>query len=318
MGQENPNDQPPPPPPTLWQRISERFRKTPGSGLAFAVVPLVVLGYFGWYYYGAEHLDRTLYALKLENIELTQQPPWIHTDLKNQVFRDNRLSQLSLLDPTASATIAHAFDAHIWIKHTNRVSKLSGGKVVVDVTYRRPAAMVYYDQATSSATGGVKGKGKCFPIDDEGVVLPSDEFAPEQVHDYLMIFAPNAAPAGAVGMAFGDPRISEALVLCKLLEHLRVQLRLACIHVEPDAIDQHLGGFNSWVMLIQTEDNREVLWGHAPGKENKDEMNVQEKLATMKAWLSASPASSDVAVLNLLQRRNIGQRLITTPPVQPQ
>lgn len=311
MGQENANNPPPPPPPTYYQEWAARVRDTAGSGLAFALIPLLVLGYFGWYYYGAQHLDRTLYALQVDNIELTPSPPWIHTDLKAQVYRDNGLSQVSLLEPQATATIAHAFDSHVWIKSTNRVRKLSGGKVTVDVTYRRPAAMVFYEPQLGAPSSGAP-RGLCYPVDEEGVVLPGDEFASKQVHDYFMIYAPNAAPAGK-RMAFGDERIAAALSLCKLLEPQRVPLKLDCIYVEPDSIDQQLGGFNSWVMHILTEEKREIVWGHAPGKETKDEPSVEEKLVSLRTWLQSSPSASGIAVLDLRQRRVLSPRLITIP-----
>ncbi len=185
MGQENSNDQPPPPPPTVWQVIGQRIRDAPGSGWAFALVPLLVLGYVGWYYYGAKQLDRTLYSLKLENIEITPQPAWIRSDFKADVYRLNRLSQLSLLEPSATATIAHAFEANICIKSTNHVRKLSGGKVQIDVTYRQPAAMVYVQLDQPAAVSATKPTRGFYAIDDEGVVLPATEFAQAQVHDFL-------------------------------------------------------------------------------------------------------------------------------------
>lgn len=314
MGQEKPNDQPPPPPPTMVEWWSAKIRSVPGGGLLFALVPLLVLGYCGWYYYGAEHLDRTLYSLREENIELTPQPAWIHGDVRAEVYRSGSLAKVSLLEPQATATIAHAFDAHSWIKSTNRVRKTSGGKVKVDVVYRKPAAMVYYREAPAIGTQTVKAnQGLCFPVDEEGFVLPSDDFASAEVHNYFVIFAPNAAPAGDVGMAFGDDRILEALKLCRLLEPQRKELKLACIYVQPDAIEQQLGAFNSWVMNIATDDKRNIIWGHAPGKEGKDEPGVEEKIASMQSWLQTPPESSDVAVLDLRHRRTISQRLVTIP-----
>jgi hypothetical protein len=287
----------------------------PGGGLLFALIPLLILGYFGWYYYGAEHLDRTLYSLKMENIELTPQPAWIHCDVRAEVYRNGGLSEVSLLEPTATATIAHAFDAHTWIKSTNRVRKTSGGKVQVDVLYRRPAAMVYYRPAAVLGNPNPPAnKGLCLPVDEDGFVLPGNDFTQEQVHNYFMIFAPNAAPAGDVGMTFGDDRITEALLLCKLLEPLRVPLKLACIYVEPDTIQQQLGGQSSWLMNVATEDKRNIIWGHAPGKESKDEPLVEEKIASVRSWLGTPAESSDVAVLDLRQRRTLVQRLINTVP----
>jgi hypothetical protein len=288
-----------------------KIRHLPGGGLLFAIIPLLILGYFGWYYYGAEHLDRTLFALREDNIELTPQPKWIHGDIRAEVFRDGALGQVSLLEPQATATIAHAFDEHTWIKSTNRVRKMSGGRVQVDVVYRKPAAMVYYRPTAlvGSPSTAANSKGMCFPVDDEGVVLPSADFASAQVHDYFMIFAPNAAPAGDVGVSFGDERIVEALKLCRLLEPMRAELKLECVYVEPDTFDKQLGGFNSWVLNISTGDKRNVVWGHAPGKEMQDEPPVEEKIERMRSWLAAAPSATDVATLDLRQRKNVGRRL---------
>lgn len=108
MGQDKPPDQPPPPPPTFWERVGTRIRTLPGGGLLFAVVPLIVIGYFGWYYYGAEHFDRTLYSLQMENIDLTPQPEWICEDVRAEVYRSGSLANVALLDPQAAARIAHA------------------------------------------------------------------------------------------------------------------------------------------------------------------------------------------------------------------
>ncbi len=322
MGQDNANEQPPPPPPTLWQVVGERIKNTPGSGLAFAVIPLLLLGYIGWYYYGAKQIDQTFYSLKLENIEITPQPAWIRSDIKSVIYRDNGLSKLSLLEPSATATIAHAFEASVYIKSTNHVRKLSSGKVQIDVTYRQPAAMVYVETPSANAKETERG---FHAIDDEGVVLPRGEFTESQVHDFFVIFAPNiqVETKDNIGnRGFRDPRIAEALPLCKLLEQFRKELRLACIYVDPDGMDLQLGGFNSWQLTIRTDEKRSIIWGHAPGKETKDEMLIEEKIASMRAWLAAPATAGGPDELDLRQRRGLGQRFTSTPkssiqPVKP-
>lgn len=314
MGQENSNDQPPPPPPTVWQVMGERIRNTPGSGLAFAVVPLLLIGYLGWYHYGAKRLDVSLYALKLENIEITPQPRWIHTDLKSEIYRLNRLSQLSLLEPSATATIAHAFEANVCIKSANHVRKLSGGKVQIDVTYRQPAAMVLVDQTNMPGMSG-PSRG-VHAIDDEGVVLPRSEFSSAQVYDYFVIRADKLQLEGKDNIGFRDPRIGVALALCKLLEPVRAELRLEIIDVEADGMDLQLGGFNSWNLTIRGKDDRTIVWGHAPGKETKDEMLVDEKIASLRAWMAAPLSAGTDPKLDLRIRRGLGQRFTSALPAQ--
>lgn len=128
-----------------------------------------------------------------------------------------------------------------------------------------------------------------------------------------MIFAQNAAPAAdEVGMPFGDVRVVEALALCKLLEPHRKPLKLECIYVYPEAIDKQLGGFTSWVLEVATADNRSIMWGHTPGKESPDEPPVEEKVASIHAWLDSPRPAGEVAVLDLRHRR-VPSRLTRTP-----
>ncbi|MFO1063492.1 MAG: hypothetical protein U0892_06465 [Pirellulales bacterium] len=299
MGQEKKDEKPPePPPPTRWEILSARLKALPGAGLAFALIPLLIIGYFGWYYWGAEHLDQTLYALRAENIELTQQPEWIKGNVRDEVYQNGSLNQISLLDPQASATIAHAFDAHICVKNTRRVRKLGGGKVQVDVQYRMPAAMVYFER--KSAAGDLK-RG-CIPVDDESVALPKEGFTSEQVvRDYFRIYAVGATPPQDIGMPFGDMRIVEALKLCKLLSPVRTVLKLEEIYVDQD----QPGGPSPWILRILTDDKRQIIWGHAPGDESVGEPRVELKISMMERWLRSGvdPAGGTVT-RNTLDLRN--------------
>ena len=38
--------------PSVFARIGGFLKHVPGAALLFAIVPLLVLGYVGWYYYG--------------------------------------------------------------------------------------------------------------------------------------------------------------------------------------------------------------------------------------------------------------------------
>ncbi|MEZ6137861.1 MAG: hypothetical protein R3C53_23485 [Pirellulaceae bacterium] len=61
----------------LRQRVVDVLQYIPGGALLFAVVPMLVLGYLGWFYYGADHIDGAFYSVNFEHITVTQQPPWI-------------------------------------------------------------------------------------------------------------------------------------------------------------------------------------------------------------------------------------------------
>ncbi|RMF39427.1 MAG: hypothetical protein D6753_13785, partial [Planctomycetota bacterium] len=206
------------------QRLRAGVRCVPGAGFLFAVIPLVVLGYVGWYFYGAEHLDRALYSLQKENLHVTAQPAWVGGDVVEEVFTQARLDRLSLLDPAATAAVAQAFEAHHWVKAAARVTKESGGVVHVDLIYRRPLAMVYF--APSPNDSGESSAAGFFPVDEDAIVLPTQDFDGSKVFEYFLIFADGARPSGDVGMPFGDPRIADAVELCRLLEPERRSLGL--------------------------------------------------------------------------------------------
>jgi hypothetical protein len=256
------------------------MRYIPGGALLFAVTPLLILGYFAWKNWGAEHLDVALYAVRIENLVTTPQPTWIrNSKVREEVFKNSGLGQLSVLDPQASATIAHAFGSHSWVQRASRVQKLPGGKVTVDIVYRRPIAMVYYDG--NASPNSAKIKNGFFPVDEEGVVLPLADFDESQVRSYFVVIAEGATPPSEVGMTYSDTRIKQALLLCRLLDSSRAELRLSGISVERD---DRLGGPSPWVMHIRTSDNRLINWGHSPGSEAPGEPTAQEKFANLVKW----------------------------------
>ncbi len=275
----------------LRERIVRVVQRIPGGALLFAVALMIVLGYFGWYYYGAEHLDRAFYSLQLENLSVTPQPAWIKSKVAEEVYQNGRLDRISLLEPRANAAVAQAFETHYWVKSTTRVSKAVGGRVMVDVVYRRPRGMVFYEKRNSDSDPTDVTRG-FLPIDDEGTVLPSDDFGKEDPWKYFMIFAQDA-PSGEKGMPYGDVRIIEALRLCLLLDAYRQPLDLQEIWINHDQLGS---GPSPWSFTVVTRDRaREVIWGHAPQAEGRGELPADEKLQRMLAWFKQPPGAGPEA-----------------------
>ncbi len=287
------------------ERFAGIWQYVPGGALLFAIVPLVLLSYLGWFYYGAQHLDQALYALTAEHLTVTSQPAWIPTsNVRQEVFQRARLDRISLLDPKANATIAQAFEAHPWIRSTTRVTKVAGGKVAVDVVYRQPLAMVYCQPRSldaQSAPQTVKEPG-FFPVDAEGIMLPIEDFSQAQVLEYFLIMADNATPSGQIGMAFGDVRIANALKVCGLLESERRRQKLQRVYVEQD---HRSSGDSPWIIVLETTDKHQIVWGHMPGAEGMGEPSAPEKLRTLWAWLETQrEAQATGKSLNLLSHGN--------------
>ncbi|QDV24237.1 hypothetical protein [Aureliella helgolandensis] len=279
------------------------IKRVPGGALMFAVIPLLFLGYFGWYYYGAEHLDHALYNLRLENLTVTDQPAWIKANVAQEVFRDSKLEDVSLLDPHATATIAQAFEAHHWVKSASRVTKSTGAKVAVNLIYRRPAAMVHLPNYTAPQAAGEPNSNEAlvyfFPIDSMGVLLPAQDLEEQQVLKHFLIYAEDVRSAGEVGKPFGDARIIEALKLCEFLEPERERWGLERINVYQDL---RSGGASPWILILATRDrSREIIWGHAPTNEASGEPQPGEKLTRLRKWMDepSTGTAQKPAVLDL-------------------
>lgn len=294
-----------PAPKSFRERFAGIWQYVPGGALLFAIVPLILLSYLGWFYYGAQHLDQALYALTPEQLTVTPQPVWISTSkVREEVFQRARLDRISLLDPKANATIAQAFEAHPWIRSTTRVTKAVGGKVAVDVVYRQPLAMVYCQPQSleaSNAPQTIKEPG-FFPVDAEGIMLPTEDFSRAEVLEYFVIRADNATPTGQIGMAFGDVRIVNALKVCSLLEPVREREKLQSVYVEHD---HRSSGDSPWIIVLETTDKHQIIWGHMPNAEGVGEPSASDKLQALSAWLTTQrEAQATRKSLNLMSRSN--------------
>jgi hypothetical protein len=244
----------------------------------------------------------------MDNLVTTPQPTWIrNSKVRDEVFQHNGLGQLSLLDPQASATIARAFESHSWVQQATRVTKLSGGKVTVDLIYRRPIAMVNYAAPRSSDTDSDASRLLFYPVDEAGVILPTTDFDQSQVWNYLLIYAEGATAPAETGMAYSDHRIKQALALCRILEPARIELQLESVHV---VADDRLVGPSGWILWVRTSDDKTVRWGHAPGAEIPGEANAQIKLAKLTEWRKGS---NSMLQLDLLSPTTAEKKLISGP-----
>jgi hypothetical protein len=264
----------------------------PGGSLLFALVPLVVFGYIGWYYHGAKRVDKAFYSLKRDQVTISPPPSWVKLDILEQVFRDTKLERINLLDPSASADIASAFETNGWVKSVTRVSKAYGGSVTVDMVYRKPVAMVKVLHPTEGT--GQQREG-FLPVDAAGSILPSSDFDKQRVPDFLLVdidsvSIENVSTADYRIYSFADVRVREALKVADFLEAAcdRRSLGLQWISVrrDPTQVTQS----NPWLVLLETSDKNSILWGHAPGAETAGEQSAQQKIAEIDNWLKQQRA----------------------------
>jgi hypothetical protein len=293
-------------PTTRWSGLLSSVGSVPRTFWFSVVGPLFLLigGYFAWIQYGAPNLDRAMYGLKVENILITPKPPWIKSDVTTEVFQGADLGRLSVLDRQMSSTVFNAYRTHPWIRKVFRVQKLSGCQVRIDVEYREPIAMIYWETPSTNGapqlkirTGGSpEGDGKpgssipgssgnvtenksasFVPVDADGVLLPWRDFQSDEVLQYFLIYAKNASATGKVGAEYGDVRIKAALLLCRILKDYRKQLGLERIYVYPSASPDGSQTASKWILELTTHTNQRFLWGSPPAFERPGEATAEMK-----------------------------------------
>ncbi len=281
-------------------RAIESLAKIPKVAIMSVIGPffLLVAGYLLWINYGAKHLNKSLYGVLAENIIVTPQPAWIPSPILPEIFQQSDLGRLSTLDRQMSSAVYNAFRLHPWIRRVFRVQPLAGAQVQVDVEYREPLAMVYCEvpsevdgqdrqnspELQKPVSTGIQTGGrtmKFLPVDVDGVLLPTKDFKPEQVPQFMLIYAQSAIPLGLEGSEYGDIRIKEALLLCRLLKSHREKLGIERVYVYPDPGSE---GPSRWNLELTTR-SKKIRWGHPPGMESPGEPGFPAKFRKLSDFL---------------------------------
>jgi hypothetical protein len=235
---------------------------------------LLLIGYFGWLFYGAPHYEKTFYGLSKENVILTQ-PEWIRSSVTDDVFKVSGLENVSIIDNEVNAVVARAFDAHPSIRKTQQVQIVAGGQVLVKAEFRQPVAMVHCE--------GEDGKSSFLPIDKEGVLLPRENFQESDVPRYIWIYASGIKDSDErlEGRKFGDPRIEQAAQLCGFLAPYRDRAMIRRLHVY-SSIQPKKG----WMFELITAAGADkvgprIKWGCALGMEGISEPAPNVKLGRL-------------------------------------
>jgi hypothetical protein len=263
-----------------------------GSGRRVALVSgLIVLfvaaSILAWNRWGRQVVDDPRYLLQADDVQVTPQPSWIATSVKDEVIRDGGLAGLSFLDTQLAAKVRDAFAVHSWVANVTQVRKLPG-RIVVDLEYRKPVAMV---EVTTDDRRGL------LPIDAGGVVLPPEAFTSDDVRDFLRIAAGPTKPAGPVGTPWGDERVSGAARIAEAWGDAWQEAGLYRISIERPP------GSASAVPVyeISTRWGARVVWGQAPGRERAGEADAAAKIECLLDYVRSK---------NSLEAENKGRPIV--------
>jgi hypothetical protein len=253
---------------------------------------------YAWQRWGDRIAKGPEYVLTPESFEITaEQPAWIKSDVREDVVRDGSLSELSILDKQLTVKVEQAFLMHNWVEKVTRVNKYYPARVVVELVYRKPVAMV--ELWTPEGDGLV-------PIDINGVLLPSTDFiaedgtATEDTRDYLRISVPNAAPAGPVGTAWGDPRVEGAARIAAVFEGRWKALGLYRITISR----ADSGSAPEPTYDLFTKNGVRVIWGEAPAADSM----VEAKAALAKVAKLARYVKSNGPLESMTESADIDLR----------
>lgn len=234
---------------------------------------LLVLGLSAWHYWGSNHVAKQYHGLVPEKIQISPQPDYVRSDIVQAVYRDTAMQGLSLLDRQATTKIAAAFSMHPWVRKVVGVRKLPGGEIDVRLLYRRPVAMVHVYKPDPS-----DDRSYFFPVDGDGVLLPTSEFTTSETSHYLYIEVPGVYTTNPVGSAFGDARVEAAARLAEYLSPYREEVGIRSIGVYGDPRQMEIPQLE-----LVTPGEKRIFWGSPPGVEPPGEATAKMKLKRLKA-----------------------------------
>jgi hypothetical protein len=254
-----------------------------------------------WQWLGPEVVAAPNYLVNSTDVEITPLPPWIHAKVGEEALRNLTFDRrLSILDDQLAQRVADAFALHPWIARVRRVTKAAPARIRIDVEYRRPACMV-------QVPGGL------YPVDAEGVWLPSNDFSPVEADGYPCLTGVDTLPVGSVGTRWGDARVLGGAEIAAAFGSAwtRLGLRWIVSSERPISGDQY-------AFEIFARSGTQILWGTAPGGDRPGSVPQAEKVARLVKYFEEhrtldAPAGPQQIDLRGLQGLIIAPRTAAAP-----
>ncbi len=264
--------------------------RMPGGLLrtVFTLALIALLGWGGakaWKRWGVAAMQSPQYKLTAEQIQTSPLPPWIRTNVVEEILRDGSLEQHSILDPQLTIKVADAFRLHPWVRSVVRVRKRSPGHVIVDLEFRQPVALV--EVVTANARG-------VLPVDADGVLLPRADFVNDQgeLHEDALslpvIAAGDSIPQGPVGSSWGDARVrGAARVAAAFGKNWKAT---GLFKIEPDLSSCGPSNHAECEFTLLAKNGSRVIWGKAPGDSPSEQLAAEEKAGRLLQHAAQSHA----------------------------
>jgi hypothetical protein len=255
----------------MWKGLAHLARPPWRTVVAVALVLAATCGVLAaaWQRWGRAALQQREFRVTAASFEVTPPPNWIAAPVVEEVIRDGNLAGLLVHDKALVQRVAEAFALHPWVARVLRVEKRYPARVIVQLEYRRPVAVV--PVATRRESG-------LLLVDAQGVLLPTDDFTASQAQGYLRIEGIDTLPAGVYGTPWGDRRVSEAASIAAVIGPRWKELGLYAIVPLASA-----DGSDTYV--LRTPQGVRLVWGRPPGQESPGEPPAAAKLAALAACI---------------------------------
>lgn len=261
--------------PPMAVEIPRRPAPSPFSAAMSIATVLAVAGALGgalWSVSGPLLRSQPQYRVSAEQVVATPAPEWVKADVRREALHQSGLDEgFSILEPRIAERIAQTFALHPWVAGVDAVRLQFPSRVDVLLRYRQPVVMV-------EVPGGL------YPVDAQGVLLPSVDFTSERAGRYPRLTGVVSTP-GPVGTVWKDPVLlggaSLAAELAPTWESLRL-FRLAPMRRDPLEAPDSPGEFELETVAGRTR----IRWGHPPSKPDPREAETADKLSRLKHELS--------------------------------
>ncbi|MBM98660.1 MAG: hypothetical protein CMJ77_05995 [Planctomycetaceae bacterium] len=287
----------------LRRLIGQLFRPLEGKTwfTAATLMGFCALGltcYFLWNHYGHKLFQHEHYGFDPNQIQVTEQPDWIRSNVTENAIAFGSLEDANLLDQEFVLQVKQAFAVQPWVKRVKFVNKQYPSSVEVELEYRRPIAMV---EVPAGMFEDFDEPG-LLPVDIDGCLLPV-ELSEQEAAEYPWISGINTSPAAPPGNAWGDKRVLHAARIIGLLEEIWGPLQLSRIEVPNQALITDTNG-QSYNLI--TRSRRKFAWGSAPGAEQTGEDPAKEKVALLRRILESN---QDLDSLELNDQANLSEAI---------
>lgn len=208
-----------------------------------------------WLSFSDKLNERKDYLVSLNDIEIRETPDWIPATFIEEAFDRRPLGKdevLNILDPRLGQKLALVFESHPWVERVDSIRTEFPAHILADIRFRKPVAFV-------AAPKEHYAEG-AFPVDANGVLLPTDFFQKNQqlLNEFLWIEGIKSIPMGSYGDFWGDPLVVEAAMLAEFLSSDRANLGIKKI-VLLSGSDEKSGQYN-----LLTEKGQKIQWGTFP------------------------------------------------------